>query len=117
MQMKESHGRRGTDTEYYSWKVKRPEVFIQTVGERWLLGINHTDGTLHVLCYVDDLAKAKGLGKRLTQLYATSENYTVEGDVRLARDFWCQLDAVRSQQGYTMITTRNERGMHYVYPA
>jgi len=95
MRLKETHGRKNRSDEYYTWTVERPEVFVQRVGKRWLLGINHTDGTSQSLAYVDELEPARQAGKRLTQLYATAEHYTVEDDVKLARDLWLQLDAKR----------------------
>lgn len=87
MRLKQLHGRVGEGTEYYEWRVQHPKVFVQRVGERWLLGINHLDRTLQVLCYFTDVDNAKYQGKRLAQQYAQAEHYTVEEDVALAHGF------------------------------
>jgi hypothetical protein len=95
MPFRETHGRRGQATEYYTWTIRRPEVFVQRVGTRWLLGVTLSDKTTQLLAYFDDLEAARQAGKRLTRLYAEVEFYTGEEEGTLARNFGRQLDARR----------------------
>lgn len=99
MKLKQQHGRVGTPTEFYEWQIVQPRVVVQRIGERWLLGITHTDGTWHVSAYLDTENDAKTQGKRLAQLYATAAHTRVEDDVKLAIDFVENLYDARKGEG------------------
>lgn len=82
--IRQRHGRKGQATEYYEWSIPTPKVVVQKYGERWFLGITHTDGTWQVAAYYDGLADAKRIAERLAQRYASAGRAGTSEDVRLA---------------------------------
>jgi hypothetical protein len=72
MDIRESHGRVGQATEYYEYQIRHPRVWLQRVGEQWLLGVTHTDGVLQSLAYYPEVADGKRAAARLAQTYASA---------------------------------------------
>lgn len=76
--LKERHGRKGQETEYYEYApAQQPRVVVQRVGAQWLVGMIHTDKTWQIERYVDHLDVAKALALRIaTRVFA--ETLSVE---------------------------------------
>jgi hypothetical protein len=96
MKLRENHGRKEAGGEYWEYQVMLPKVVAQRYGQRWVLDITHTDGTMQVLLYFETEADARCQARRLAQRYATTETYSVEGDVKLARAFAHELQDART---------------------
>jgi erythromycin esterase-like protein len=96
MKLRERHGRKDAGGEYFEYQVMLPTVVAQRHGQRWIIGITHTDGTTQILLYLDREADAKCQARRLAQRYATAEHYSVEEDVKLAKAFAEKLQAARA---------------------
>jgi hypothetical protein len=95
VRLRERH-EQGDGTESFAYQVILPKVTAQRARDnRWMLVITHTDGGTHVLLYLDTAADAKLQARRLAQRYATTEHYSVEEDVKLARAFAEELQAAR----------------------